>query len=68
MKNHWERNLCLPIIRSKKTAKEFAELCNNRDWGHTYGLDQNNQVARVAWMYRKSINQRIREIRKNYMG
>ena len=68
MKNHWERNLCLPVIRSKETAEEFAEFCDNGDWGHTYCLDQNNQTGRVAWMYRKSINQRTREIRKNYMG
>ena len=66
--NHYARNLRLPIIRSKETAERFAALCDNGDWGHTYGLDQNDQTARLAWEYRANINEQLREIRKSAGG
>ena len=67
-KNHYARNLILPIIKSTETAKKFTELCDNRDWGHTYGLDQNDQTVCMAWRYRASINERLREIRQSAGG
>ncbi len=65
MENHLQRNLRLSIIRSKKDAKDFANTCDNGDWAHTYGMDQNNQNMSVAWRFRKRINDIIREIRKS---
>jgi len=64
MKTSQERISALPIIKSKKTASKFANLCDDSDWTHTFGLELSDHKSLAAWSDRKSINADLRKFRK----